>query len=103
MAFHSLDSLETGLVPITHSAARNEVIDRLGQPVRKQVSRLPEGPFLGPQEGLESVLGPDSLYEEWLYGEGGYNYYVWFGTTTGQERNEWVVVAVAKYPTGAVF
>lgn len=105
LALHSLNSQETGLFAIRQGKSRDEVLKSLGPPLRKRGDTAPAGPSpsWGPQEGLESLIGLGAPYEEWLYRDGGYDYYVWFATRTGQPQSQWVVMAVAKYPTGAVF
>lgn len=102
-ALLSLDSEEAGFFPVQKGKSRDQVLESLGSPFLKLENNLPTGPFSGPQQGLESVIGFGSSYEEWLYRDSGSDYFIWFATTAEQPKDQWVVVAAAKFPTDAVF
>jgi len=102
-ALFTLDSNESGLHPIEKGKSRSDVLKKLGSPLQKREDTVPGVPIMGPQEGLDSLIEPGSPYEEWLYRKDGYDYYIWFSTTTGQPESQWVVMAIAKYETGSAF
>ena len=82
---------------------RDKVVEIMGQPDATQEFILPNEPFFGPQEGLASLLPAGTLVEEWVYELDEEVLYVWFASETGEAQEEWLVVATAVYPAGAVF
>jgi hypothetical protein len=81
---------------------RAEVSAQLGAPQKMRDIKVP-APGFGAQQGLRSVLAEGDPCEEWLYEVGDTNYLVWFSTTDGKPRSQWVVVLKASYPADAVF
>jgi hypothetical protein len=67
------------------------------------VKTLPQGPFSGPQEGIEIKM-LDSLrrYEEWQYEHKGTIYLIWFGDPV-ERKSAWRTIGKTSYPKGVVF
>jgi hypothetical protein len=82
---------------------RTEIRNRLGDPAAIRTNRLPEGPFWGPQEGID-IKTLDSLrrYEEWQYEHKDTIYLIWFGDPVKGE-SAWRTIGKTSYPKGAVF
>jgi hypothetical protein len=64
---------------------------------------LPDHPFFGPQEGLANLVPPGTEFEEWVYEIGDEVLYVWFFGEADEPREDWLVLATARYPKDAVF
>ncbi len=99
---HSLSPSENGFFEVKRRKMRKDILKTLGEPLQKGLHKLPEEPFMGPQEGLQSVIREGTTYEEWIYKNKGYDYYVWFSVEK-ELKSQRFVIAVARYPTGAVF
>jgi len=88
---------------ISPGMTRAEVRNRLGDPVSIQEDSLPDGPFWGPQEGIDiSTLDDRRLYEEWQYEHKNRIYLIWFGDPA-REKSAWRVIGKTSYPKEAVF
>ncbi len=88
---------------VQRGLSRLEVEKLVGEPNATRNDVVPDRPYWGPTEGLASVIGNHAPYEEWQYKDSQYDYYIWFSTTEGKPKEEWVVIGKAKYPQGAVF
>jgi len=94
----ALEGIESGLsdggTRIHVGLTRNEVEALAGKSTAIVAGVLPDGPFGGPQEGLDAKrLDSDRGYEEWRYTLDSDTFYVFFGDEK-LERPEWKVVAV---------
>lgn len=83
--------------------SRDEVIEVMGEPSTIQDFVLPDEPFFGPQEGLERLIPPGTVVEEWIYELDEEVMYIWFASESGLPREEWLVIEIGVYPVGAVF
>ena len=64
---------------------------------------LPEGPFFGPQEGVDPAsLNAEREYDQWQYDDGDTIYLIWFGDPK-LPQDSWPVIGTISYPKGAVF
>ena len=82
---------------------RGEVRALLGVPSQQKLDVLPEGPFFGPQEGIDpALLNAEREYDEWRYDAGGTIYLIWFGDPK-RPQGTWPVIGTTSYPKGAVF
>ena len=84
-------------------ASRTQIITCLLDPVETQTFVLPSEPFFGPGEGLVSILEPGTPVEEWIFQDEDTNYYIWFASDSGEEKEDWRLVDKASYPIGVVF
>ena len=83
---------------------RAEVAQQLGQPLKKRSDNFPDGPFMGPQEGLIGVVEYGQAFEEWEYQDSGEVFLIFFaGKDTEEPSNQWNVVGKIRYPQGAAF
>lgn len=88
---------------ISSGMTRTEIRKRLGDPADIRVNSLPEGPFWGPQEGIDpNKLNSLRRYEEWRYEHENTIYLIWFGDTV-REKSDWGVIGKTSYPKEAVF
>ena len=88
---------------VSVSDTREHVRELLGEPEGRERSHIPSGHYWGPTEGLASILQPGAPYEQWQWSDERDTYLVWFASNSEQPPEEWLVVAKARYPTGAVF
>ena len=80
-----------------------EVRTLLGAPAQQKLDVLPEGPFFGPQEGIDPAsLNPEREYDQWQYQRGNTIYLIWFGDPK-VPQDSWPVIGTTSYPKGAVF
>jgi hypothetical protein len=80
-----------------------EVRTLLGVPAQQKLDILPEGPFFGPQEGIDPAsLSADRQYAQWQYDDGSTIYLIWFGDPE-LPQGSWPVIGTTSYPKGAVF
>jgi len=84
-------------------SSHDEVRTLAGKPERAKEFRMPETSFSGPQESLTGFVPAGTLVEEWVYEMDKEELYVWFTGQEDQSKDEWRVVASARYPVGAVY
>jgi len=82
---------------------RDEVTAAAGDPDEIIEFILPDEPFLGPQEGLSSILPAGTPFEEWRFQSEGEVTYVWFAGGAAEPREEWTVIDTAVFPADAVY
>jgi hypothetical protein len=90
------DLVEVGSSP-------GSIMELLGSPDERSQHRLPDGPYYGPSEGLVALLKPGDPFEEWVYLQDGWDYYVWFAGESSSLNGDWRVILTARYSHGAVF
>ncbi len=95
--------LADGFPLIEPGASRAELTLCLGDPAEVQSYNLPTAPFLGPGEGLVTLLDPGTPIEEWIYHDDDTNYYFWFASDAGEAEAQWRLIDKAAYPKGTVF
>ncbi len=88
---------------VIKGSSKSEVIESLGEPDQTQDFILPDAPFFGPQESLSSLVPAGTVIEEWVYEIDDDVLYVWFTGEVGKLREDWLVLATAKYPKDAVY
>ena len=88
-------------VQIGHT--RQQVKQLLGDPDLKEEGTVPTRPFWGSLEAVGSNIGPGTPYKMWRYKKNKHVYDIFFATTTGKLKSQWVVVGESDYPEGAVF
>jgi len=88
---------------ITQGSSKEAVIRFYGEPDRTQEYIIPDGPFFGPQEGLINFVPPGTLMEEWVYEVEDEELYIWFTGDSDESRENWLVLDLGRYPTGAVY
>jgi hypothetical protein len=82
---------------------KTEVRAVLGAPARQKLDVLPEGPFFGPQEGIDPAsLNAEREYDQWQYDDGDTIFLIWFADPKLPEES-WPVIGTTSYPKGAVF
>jgi hypothetical protein len=89
----------TSSVPseIRKSSFEGDVIASLGEPDQTQDFILPNEPFYGPQESLVNLVPAGTAIEEWRYEIGDEVLYVWFTGEDDDLREDWLVLATARY------
>ena len=96
-------TFEARFQTVVPGMAQAEVRTLLGAPGAQKLDILPEGPFFGPQEGIDPAsLNPRGEYDQWQYEDGDTIYLVWFGDPALPQES-WPVIGAASYPKGAVF
>jgi hypothetical protein len=88
---------------IGQDSSRDQVLALLGEPDETQDFILPDHPFFGPQEGLANLVAPGTVIEEWVYEIGDEVLYIWFTGELDEPRDNWLVLATARYPQDAIF
>lgn len=88
---------------IASGMTRAEVRSGLGVPAAVRSDILPQGPFMGPQVGIDrNSLDSQRRYEEWHYENKDTVCLIWFGDPKRQ-KSDWRVIGKTCYPKGAVF
>jgi len=95
--------ISTPPVEVTRGSLKEEVIALYGEPDRAQEFIIPDEPFFGPQESLIDLVPPGTLIEEWVYVIGDEELYIWFTGENDEARENWLVLDLGRYPTGAVY
>lgn len=103
LALASCSSTSSSPDEVEIGFSRDEVIEVMGEPTTIQDFVLPDEPFFGPQEGLERLIPPGTVVEEWVYELDEEIMYVWFASESNLPRAEWLVIETGVYPAGAVF
>jgi hypothetical protein len=89
----------TSSVPseIGRGSSKGDVIASLGEPDQTRDFILPDEPFFGPQESLVNLVPAGTAIEEWRYEIGDEVLYVWFTGEDDDLREDWLVLATARY------
>ncbi len=96
-------TFEAGFQTVVPGMTKAEVRTLLGAPAQQKLGVLPEGPFFGPQEGIDPAwLNTEREYDEWQYQHGDTIYLIWFADPKLAQES-WPVIGTASYPKGAVF
>jgi hypothetical protein len=95
----------TSSVPseVGKDSSKEDVIASFGKPDQTQDFILPDEPFFGPQESLANLVPAGTVIEEWRYEIGDEVLYVWFTGENDDLREDWLVLATARYPKDAVY
>jgi hypothetical protein len=82
---------------------RQDVKNILGEAKSKKLNVLPNQPFWGPQEAIDtSLINNKREYEEWIYGNDKNIYYIWFGDKQ-LKKDKWKVICSFMHEKGVVF
>ena len=91
------DPLTARFERIEDGMSREQVRERMAVPETRRDATLPEGPFWGPQEGLEKVIPPQTSFEEWVYTNATHVFLVWFWSTNEGPRDTWTVIGRTRH------